>query len=200
VNAVAVDFLPPDYRDRRLRRRAWVTYGTVAVVLLLAMVFAWYGVDRRRGALSVELEAARSAHDRSKNRIAQVEQLDLKKDELSQRLSVLRDVLARTRGALVLNAVAASAPESTLITRIDLRVSEAGDVPRIEITIEGRCSDHLDVANLLRALDAQPLLSDVRMVLSEEIDAFTAGKKFVVTARSPALLSEPPEAGAGAGA
>jgi Tfp pilus assembly protein PilN len=193
---VAVDFLPPDYRDRRSRRRASVTYVSVVAVLALAMAFAWYGVDRRRGTLATELEGARSAYDQVKTRIAQVEQLDMKKDELARRLSVLRDVLARTRGALVLNAVAASAPESTLITRIDMRVSESGDVPRIEITIEGRCSDHLDVANLLRALEAQPLLTDVRMVLSEDVDSRGTGKKFVVTARSPALLERPEEVGA----
>jgi Tfp pilus assembly protein PilN len=128
-------------------------------------------------------------HAELTNRIAQVETLTQKKDDLSRRLSVLKEILVRARGGRVLESVGASCPASTLLTKVDVRLNSTGPVPVIDLTIEGRCPDDESVANLLDALQSKPLLSEVQLVLSENLDAVRSEKKFVVTAQSPGQLS-----------
>jgi Tfp pilus assembly protein PilN len=185
-----VDFLPPDYRERRSRRRIWIMRGSVTVALALGMVFASVNVTKRSARLDAELTRIKQRYEQARIRIAQVEQLDRQKEELSRRLGILRDVVVRARGSLVLEAVGSSCPESARLTKVDLRVNTTGPAPEVDVTIEGRCPDHLDVANLLSCLSEKPLLSNVRMVLSENVDALGADKKFVITAKSPGLLSD----------
>ncbi|MBI4880908.1 MAG: PilN domain-containing protein [Planctomycetes bacterium] len=189
-----VDFLPPEHRERRSRRRVWMLRAGLSAALVVGMAFAALHVERKSRFLDGELARIREHYERSRTRIAQVEELDRQKEELARRLGILKEVIVQARGSLVLDAVGSSCPERACLTKVDLRVNAARAAPELDVTIEGRCPDHLDVANLLTALSKKPLLSNVSMVFSEDVDAAgreAAGqeKKFVITAKSPGLLS-----------
>ncbi len=187
-----VDFLPPEHRERRSRRRVWLLRAGLSAVLILSMVLTALHVQRKHRILDGELARISQHYEHARTRIAQVEQLDRQKEELARRLGILKEVVVQARGSLVLDAVGSSCPERACLTKLDLRVNAAQLLPEVEVSIEGLCPDHLDVANLLTALSQKPLLADVRMVFSEDVDAASQDKKFVITAKSPGLLAASP--------
>ncbi len=189
MGTCAVDFLPPEFRERRIRRRQWIERVVMAGVVVTAMLAATMVISRKRSRIDVTLEAVEARYADLKSRIAQVETLTRKKDDLSRRLTVLKDILVRARGGRVLEAIGASCTNATLLTKVDVRMNSTGATPVIDLTIEGRCPDDENVANFLDALEAKPLLAAVNLVLSENVDAIRSEKKFVVTAQSPGLLS-----------
>lgn len=184
-----VDFLPPSYKERRSRRRTWLVRGGVVLILAVAMSGASFAVHRKSERLGGELDTISSERDRTRNRIAQVEQLDKKKQELARRLGVLEEILSRARGSLVLDSVSRSCGESVMLNKVNLRLDTKEARPFVQISIEGFCSDHLDVANLQGSLADELLLHDVNVVLSEKVSTSDQRIKFVVTARSPGELS-----------
>jgi len=190
MNDCAVDFLPPDYRERRSRKRIWIIRGSLAVALVLSMAAGSIGLEGRKSSLEQRLSAVMATHDTARARIAQVEELDRRKEELSRRLSVLEDVLARARGSLVLEAIGRSCGEQLRFTEVDVRVNSQGLEPTVELTISGLCASDGEVAALLEALRNEPLVGSARMVFSEDAGPSTTEKKFVISARSPARLSE----------
>ena len=87
-----------------------------------------------------------------------------------------------------MQAVVASCPESTTLTKVDVRLRDSGARPEVDIVVEGQCPDHIDAARFMRAMNDEPLLRTVRMVKSEKIDAYRDDKKFLITAQSPGLI------------
>lgn len=190
MNVCAVDFLPPDYRERRTRKRVWIVRAVLAVVLAASMAAGSVALERRRDMLAGQLALVGEKHELARARIAQVEELDRQKEELARRLSVLKDVLARARGSLVFEAVGRSCGESVRLTRVDVRVQTKGLEPAFELTIEGLCQNDGDVARLLEELKRQPLVSRARMVFSEdEGGRGVARKKFGIAAASEGRLT-----------
>lgn len=185
MRAPLVDFLPPDYRARRLRKRLLATRGLVVVILLAGMIAASALAANRERSLNRELNGMLAKHEIAKERIRQIEELDRKKAELQQRLGVLSAILRRTRGSAVLDSIAKSSPESISLTKVECHQRDAATKPETEVTIEGRCPHNEDIADIMRALSAQPLLYDVQLKFSEDEDATHATKKFVITARAP---------------
>ncbi len=185
----AVDFLPPDYRERRTRKRVWVTRSILAAVLVGSMVAGSVALEGRREALAAQLASVSEAHESARARIGQVEELDRQKETLARRLSVLKDVLARARGSLVLEAIGRSCAEEVRLTKVDVRVQSKGIEPTLELTIEGVSPSDGKVAELLEALQAQPLVRRASMVFSEdEGSGGVRRKKFGIAAGSPARL------------
>lgn len=185
-----IDFLPPNFREKRSRRRVWIVRGTLTVAVLCGMVGALIATNRKASSLDVRLAAIDRQREQARSRIAQVEQLTRRKEELSRRLGVLKDVLARARGALIFEAVGASCTETTHLSKFSMRIDTAKTQPEVAVTIEGRCPGHMDVANLQSRLGRDPLLGDVNVVLSEKADSGDSKIKFVMTARSPGLITE----------
>lgn len=188
----AVNFLPPGYTARRVRRRMWLTRGTIMLLLFLGLASTSWVVENKRRSLRRQLDVVELTYEDARNRIAQVEQLDRKKQDLERRLSVLADVLKRARGSLVLESIASAVPEHVALTKVEFRMQGGGSAPAVEITVEGRCADHLEVVAFQERLNAEPLMEDVRIVLSEDADAEQETKKFVLTARAKGLLASPP--------
>ncbi|MFH0945826.1 MAG: hypothetical protein V2A76_11560 [Planctomycetota bacterium] len=185
-----VDFLPPDYRERKSRRRVWIVRGAMTVAVLCGMAGAMISTNRKASGLDLRLAVINRQREESRSRITQVEQLTRRKEDLSRRLGVLKDVLARARGALVFEAVGASCTDTTLLTNFNMRIDTASTRPEVVVTIEGRCPDHMDVANLQSRLGRDPLLNNVNVVLSEKAASGDSRIKFVMTARSPGLVTE----------
>jgi Tfp pilus assembly protein PilN len=187
--APQIDFLPAAHRERRSRQKLWMFRGLMLLMLAGGMTWASLSVSHRSSRLFQQLRLVEHEREEARSRIAQVEQLSHQKEELSRRLGVLKDVLARARGALVFEAVGRSCAENTHLTHVSLRTDTTGTAPQVALTIEGRCPDHIDVANLQTRLAAEPVLSDVSVVLSEKVAADDGRIKFVMTARSPGLIS-----------
>lgn len=191
MNVCAVDFLPPDYRRSRTRRRVWAVRAGLGVLLVAAMATGSVALERRRSALGDQLAEVSQKHELARARIAQVEELDRQKENLARRLSVLNDVLARARGSLILEAVGRSCEESVRLTKVDVRVQSKGLEPTVDLTIEGLCAKDGDVARVLEQLQRQPLVSQARMIFSEDHGGGGAPlKKFGIAGGSPARLTE----------
>ncbi len=184
-----VDFLPPEYHALRRRRRLLATRGGVAVVLLLGMVVASFAAAARERALERELDQILSKYELARDRIRQMQELDNKRNELSRRMDVLSDVLRRTRASVMLDAVAKASPPSVCLTKVECHQRDNAASPEIEITIEGRCLENEDVSKLVKALSANPLMSDVAPIFTEDEDATRTAKKFLVSARAPGLVA-----------
>ena len=109
------------------------------------------------------------------------------------------DLPGRARGAVLVSAVTESTPAGVTLSKIEFHVDEKDGVPRTQLTIQGWCPNHVDVADFLDALIDEPSLSDVRMVYSEDKDEHRA-KEFVLVAEASGLLAQPHRAGEPAGA
>lgn len=190
MTGCAVDFLPPEWRERRSRRRLWAYRAGLTALLALVLGAGSWAVGRRLDTLERTLVEVRQRRDAVQSRIAQVERLDRKKTELERRLNVLADVLARTRGGVLLAAVGAAVPQEVRLRRLDVRAKLRADPPVVDVSIEGRCPDDLAVADFLSRLSRHPLFEEARMVLSEDVDSHSNEKKFVIAAHAPPYLDE----------
>lgn len=184
----AVDFLPPAFRERRLRRRAWATRAVLSGVLVLIAGGASFAVGRQSDRMAARLEETRRKYDLARGRIAQVEQLDRKKQELSQRLEVLKDVLARARGARTVAALGVACPDEVVLEKVAVRVDESGVRPHVELTIEGRAERVDAVMNLIDRLEEVLEPEWVHLVESADLATRDALKAFIVIARLPGLV------------
>lgn len=192
MSGLDVDFLPPSWRAKREVRRSLLSkvgiFATVTLVIAGAQVWLVHQrLELDRLLRDVELE-----HIRARSRITEVEELDRRKNDLAARLDLLKDVLKRARGAEVVAAAGRSAsPRGIALDAIEFHVSEASGSPELELTVKGTCKSHDEAVAFTDSLGQSFALTAARLVSSEEtIEPGT--KEFVVTAKAPGLLAEPP--------
>jgi Tfp pilus assembly protein PilN len=190
-----VDFLPPSWRARRARRRTLLSRLGLVATVLISIAAVQVAIVHQRLTLDRKLADVQIEHTRARGRIAEVDELARKKDELALRLELLMDVLKRARGADVIAAVARSAPESVALDTVRFHVSESTGQPEIELNITGTSPSH-DVSDSFRnSLSRAHGFSRADLGFSQ--DAAQPGlKEFVITARAPGLLETPPSVAA----
>jgi Tfp pilus assembly protein PilN len=168
MSACQVDFLPPSWRARRAQRRTiWSRLGAIALVLI-AIATSQISLVHQKMALDRELAEIETEHARARGRIAEVEELARKKDELAARLELLKDVLKRARGADVIAAVARSAPEGVGLDTIKFHVGESSGAPEIELNITGTSPSHESSDRFATALRKSTALSRADLGFSQE--------------------------------
>jgi Tfp pilus assembly protein PilN len=192
MSALDVDFLPPSWRARREVRRSFLSRVGAFTVVLLLIAGAQTWIVHQRLELDRKLQEVEIEHARARNRIAEVEELDRKKNELATRLDLLKDVLKRARGAEVVAAAGrAASPRGLALDSIKFVVTEGDGVPELEMTVSGTCLSHDEAVAFTDALAQSGALDSARLVHSEET-AVPELKEFVVTAHATGLLEAPP--------
>lgn len=188
-----VDFLPPSWRAKREVRRSFLSRVGIFAILLVVIAGAQAWLVHQRLELDRQLQSVEIEHSRARNRIAEVEELDRRKNELAARLELLKDVLKRARGAEVVASAgrAAAARNVTLDTIKFGVVTEASGMPELELTITGTSVSHDEAVAFTDVLSSSFALDSARLVRSEET-ANPGLKEFVVTARASGLLRDPP--------
>lgn len=177
------DFLPASWRERRGRRRFLLI--RLALVLAVGSLLGAHGfmASRARAADRTRVADGERRYQLAVGRIAEVEQLEFKKAQLSERLDDLRGVLGHVRGANVVHAVGTACTPSVSLSRLELGyVAEGGSERVMTISLEGICPDTKEVTAFERLLHSDPCLSSARMVRTEPIDAYRDEKKFLITA------------------
>lgn len=193
MSALDVDFLPPSWRARREVRRSFLSRVGAFTVVLLLIAGAQTWIVHQRLELDRKLQEVEIEHARARNRIAEVEELDRKKNELATRLDLLKDVLKRARGAEVVAAAGrAASPRGLALDSIKFVVTEGDGVPELEMTVSGTCLSHDEAVAFTDALAQSGALDSARLVHSEETSVPEL-KEFVVTARATGLLEVPPQ-------
>lgn len=178
-----VDFLPPDFRRKRQLRRMRRRMVMMALTCGLALSAHTWSAARNRRELSTRLNGVLERYQAALGRVAEVEHLETRREDLTRKLAVLREVLERTRGADVLAVVSDTCPPSTRVGKLDLRVRDNETQPQIDVVLEGTCPDHADVAEFMRSLEHTALVTEVDMVRSEMVDAHRSDKRFVIKAQ-----------------
>lgn len=193
MNHVDIDFLPPDWRAHRAQRRTALSRMGVLIAAAGAVALAQALVTHHRFELDRELTAVDAEHSNARGRIAAVEELDQRKQELASRLDLLKDALKRTRGAELVGAVGRSTPAGVTLDFVEFRVSDVSGELAVDLTVKGTSTSHDLATELNRRLGAEPIFNTVRLVSSENTSTPEV-KEFVITATAPGLLREPPAA------
>jgi len=192
VSAIDIDFLPPEWRARRAKRRSMLSRLGVTSILLVAIAAAQIWLVQRDIALADEMRSVDTEHARARSRIGEVEELDRRKGDLAQRLDLLKDVLKRARGAEIVAAIGRSAPDSVVLEFIDFHVNdELNGTPAIELNIRGTCTAHESAVHFADTLALEPAIASARLV-SSQATAVAGTKEFVITGLAPGLLRTPP--------
>lgn len=186
-----VDFLPPDWRAKRARRRHALTRSAVAGFVALILIAVHVHSLSQHARLNDELSLVEAEYSRARDRIGRVEELDRKKQELKRRLDQLKDVLKRSHGAAIAAAISQSVPNSLALKKLEFHVSEIAGIPVYEVSILGLSPDNgtpLDFSDEMAK--RRPLLTLVRVPSVKEHDA-GGRREFVVTAIAPGMLDRP---------
>lgn len=195
VHFGTVDFLPPDYRDHRARRRTRLAALGLAGMLALGLCTATLALKDKQRTLATELAAVRAEFERSRSRIAEVDHLEQNKLMLEQRMLVLKDVLARARGGAQLRAIVNACPRGIALNKVVIQRDEAGVKPEFAIAIEGLGTDQPTVYAFLGSLQDDELLSRVLLEKCENVADGDTHQQFTIVARAAGAAKEPiPEA------
>lgn len=193
-NAVSyggVDFLPPDYRDLRARRRTRLAAFGLAGLLALGLCTTTLALKEQQRGLAVEVAAVRAEFDRSRSRIAEVDDLEQNKLLLEQRLVVLKDVLARARGGAQLRAIVNACPRGVALNKVIVQRDEAGVKPEFSIAIDGLGVDQPTVYAFLGRLQENDQLSRVLLEKCENVADGDTHQQFTIVARAAGAAKEP---------
>jgi Tfp pilus assembly protein PilN len=191
VNGYDVDFLPPDWRAKRARRRHALTRSAVAGFVALVLIAVHAHALSQHSRLNDDLSLVEAEYSRARDRIQRVEELDRKKQELKRRLEQLKDILKRSHGAAIAAAISQSVPDTLALKKLEFHVSEMAGIPVYEVSILGLSPDNrtpLDFSDEMAK--RRPLLTLVRVPSVKEHDAGSR-REFVVTAIAPGLLDRP---------
>lgn len=191
VSFGVVDFLPPDYRDLRARRRTRLAALGLAGLLALGLCTATLALKEKQRDLTTELAAVRAEFDRSRSRIAEVDHLEQNKLMLEQRMLVLKDVLARARGGAQLRAIVNACPRGIALNKVVIQRDEAGVKPEFAIAIDGLGIDQPTVYAFLGRLQQDELLSRVLLEKCENVADGDSHQQFTIVARAAGAAKEP---------
>lgn len=177
------DFLPSYWRERRGRRRFWLARGALLLSVVTLLAALGYFDQNARNAVRARVADGERRYQLAVGRIAEVEQLEQKKAQLTERLSALSGVFAHVRGANVVHAVGNACTPSVSLTRLELGYrAESGGGRVMTVSLEGVCPDTREGTVFERLLQADPHLSSARMVRTDPIDAYRPDKSFLITA------------------
>ena len=161
---IRVNLLPRAVRTAGERDWRSLAGGAAAGLIILIMLFMWWGVSRQAGSL--------------KKVAKQVDQFKKEKKTLEQRLKVIERLLASQRVPVhLLQALSEQLTDELWLTS----VSKAGT----RLTIRGYSFTDFGIANFMTRLSGTaPLLRDVELVVSEqaEVQKITI-KKFEIVCR-----------------
>lgn len=190
------NFLPEEYMERRLQRRTNAISLTLFMVMMGAVVAAYYVTDRQRSEVkTLQAQVNRQIEDAAK-RLEQLDELQRRKDAMVRKAQVSAALIERLPRSVVLAELVNNMPatlsleDMNLSTRVlqtarpatalqqtrqtraaaEAQADAAPELPQTEVTMYliGMAPTDVEVAQFMTALSASPLFNDVNLVFSEE--------------------------------
>jgi hypothetical protein len=191
------NFLPEEYMERRLQRRTNAISLALFVVVMGAVVAAYYVTDRQRSEIRSLQGQVNQRFEEAAKRLEQLDMLQRRKDAMVRKAQVSAALIERVPRSVVLAElvnnmpVALSLLDMNLSTRVlqtaprpttalqqarQTRAAAAAaadampELPQTEITMYliGQAPTDVEVAQFMTALGQSPMFDDVNLVFSEE--------------------------------
>lgn len=175
---IRVNLLPRAVRTAGERDWRSLAGGAAAGLIILIMLFMWWGVSRQAGSLRKEITVMQAELKQLEIVAKQVDQFKKEKKTLEERLKVIQRLLASQSVPVhLLQALSEQLTDELWLTS----VSKAGT----RLTIRGYSFTDFGIANFMTRLSGTaPLLRDIELVVSEqaEVQKITI-KKFEIVCR-----------------
>ncbi len=192
-------FLPEDYLERKAQQRTNIFSLTMFVLVMGAVVAAYYVTNRQRTEVQSLQAQVNSRFETAAKRLEQLDQLRQRKEEMIQKARVTSSLLERVPRTLIFSELINNMPSNvslieasfeTKVVRVDAqpatsmekareeKKAEAAkkahpqpEVKQTEVTLSliGVAPTDVQVAQFMSALGRSPLFIDLNLAYSEEV-------------------------------
>jgi Tfp pilus assembly protein PilN len=165
---------------------------SAAVILLLgALGYGYWHLDRRLTAISTEIETAVADSTRYAGTIALIQSLQARQDTITQKISVIRSVDTRRYvWPHLLDEISLAVPAFVWLTEI--QTTAAADSLQVgpSFTVQGNAGSTQALTRFMKNLEASPFVSEVTLITTaqEEFEG-----RIIQRFSLEAKYSEPPE-------
>jgi len=178
---IRINLLPREARQTR-RKIQFPKIGSLMPVLVLGIVIALFAAisvfqTLQIGRLKADIARAEQESEKLRPQIQTIQELTLKREELTRRLNVIQDLdKTRLQRVMLVDELSRCVPEHLWLTSYE----ETGGN---KVQIEGVTFSNLLVADFMTRLEASPLYGSVDLLVAEkgQIDQRNV-VKFKVTA------------------
>lgn len=186
-----ISFLPDDYLAKRAQRRTNVTSLTLFIVVMGAVVAAFFVTDKQRKEVRALQIQVNGRYEEAAKRLDQLDQLHDRKNQMIRKAKMTKRLVQRVPRSVVLAELINTMPgtlnllEFTLETRVlrtrrspaktalgaakkKLNTPEPEIIPDVIVTIVGVASTDIQVAQYMASLDRSDLFQELNLMYSEE--------------------------------
>jgi Tfp pilus assembly protein PilN len=159
---IRINLLPREERQKKVRVRVpQAAIGILGALALVAMWAYWRSVKWETGQLQVEAVAVREEIARNKQVVQLVERYARDKQQLQDRLAIIRRLVAAQDAPVrLLDGISQALPDEVWLTGVT-KVSG-------KLVVQGYASSHFAVADLMVALGRlKPMIGSVELGFSE---------------------------------
>jgi Tfp pilus assembly protein PilN len=190
-----LSFLPEDYLQKKMRRRANLLCGALSVVVMGTIGVAYVISERSMRGLDAELAQVEEDYSRAAERIKQVQQMHAKQRQIVQHAELATSLVEKVPRSVLLATLTnslpggvslldlsletrvAAAPAPAAGTAFDARVAAAQkkattpEAPKFDVIVKltGVADNDGQVGEYISKLQASPLLKDVNLVISDTL-------------------------------
>ncbi len=191
------NFLPDEYMERRLQRRTNTISLLLFVVVMGAVVAAFFVTDRQRSEIRSLQEQVNQRFEEAAKRLEQLDMLQRRKDAMVHKAQVSAALIERLPRSVMLAELVNNMPATLSLMDLNLstRVLQTAprpttalqqarqtraamatatdavpEIPQTEVSMYliGLAPTDVEVAQFMTALSASPLFTDVNLIVSEE--------------------------------
>ena len=180
---IRINLLPRDERKTR-RKMQLPKIGSVMPVLVLLLVIVLFGAvsvfqTLQIGRLKSDIARAEQEAEKLRPQIQTIQELTLKREELTRRLNVIADLdKTRLQRVMLVDELSRCVPEHLWLSSYE----ETGN----KVQIEGVTFSNLLVADFMTRLEASPLYGSVDLLVAEK---GTIDQRNVVKFKVTALMT-----------
>ena len=162
---IRINLLPRDERQTR-RSIQLPKIGSLMPVLVLLLVLALFGAvsvfqTLQIGRLKSDIARAEQESEKLRPQIQTIQELTLKREELTRRLNVIQDLdKTRLQRVMLVDELSRCVPEHLWLTSYEETANK--------VQIEGVTFSNLLVADFMTRLEASPLYGSVDLLIAEK--------------------------------
>ncbi len=158
---ITINLLPVrETRKRESERKSVVILGSVLAGTFAVIVAAHVAISSKVGRVMSQIQATQAEIDELSTVIGDVASFKKDKEEIEEKLAVIRELDANRGGPVrILDEIASRLPEKLWLTRLS---QESG-----ALTLEGLSIDNETIATYMTRLAQSPYLSNIELERSE---------------------------------
>jgi hypothetical protein len=158
-----VDFLPPSFRKRQLRRRRQVRQRIELVVVGCIIAVIWAGQRGRVMVLQAEASAVAERVELAQAQQAQLQDQADRVEQLVARERLQRELDHPLHHTQIVAAIGRAVPESVALREMRITRENRQQQRTLDLELHGLAPNDLAVARLVQQLSAEPLFNGVEL-------------------------------------